>query len=99
MTLTAEWSNESKTQVIVRTTYGIVTNEVQEDRGHVASFWAQLGRLLAQHPEHAEGAARDNYERYCRSAGGVSAVSGEPLPAWDEQDERIRGHWLATVTG
>ena len=32
--------------VIVRTTYGPVTNEVVEDLGHVKSFWSQLGQLI-----------------------------------------------------
>jgi hypothetical protein len=34
--------------VIVRTTYGPVTNEVVEDLGHVKSFWSQLGQLIEQ---------------------------------------------------
>lgn len=33
------------------------------------------------------------YEAYCAAGGGKSLVSGAPLPAWDEQDERIRVAW------
>ena len=33
-------------RIIVRTTYGPVTNEVVEDIGHVKSFHEQLGRLI-----------------------------------------------------
>lgn len=35
-------------RIVVRTTYGPITNEVTEDIGHVKSFWAQLGRLIEQ---------------------------------------------------
>lgn len=34
-------------RIVVRTTYGPVTNEVVEDIGHVKSFHAQLGSLIA----------------------------------------------------
>lgn len=47
MTLTAS-RGRGTGQVIVRTTYGPVTNEVNEDRGHVRSFHTQLGQLLDQ---------------------------------------------------
>jgi hypothetical protein len=38
------------------------------------------------------------YEAYCAAADGKSLVSGEPLPAWEEQDERIRAAWNAAGT-
>lgn len=38
-------------RIVVRTTYGPITNEVTEDAGHVRSFHAQLGRVL----DEAEG--------------------------------------------
>lgn len=50
MTLSAQQgkpTTHGKT-VIVRTTYGPVTNEVVEDLGHVKNFWADLGRLIEQ---------------------------------------------------
>lgn len=25
------------------------------------------------------------YEAYCEAVGGVSAISGDPLPSWDDQ--------------
>jgi hypothetical protein len=35
-------------RIVVRTTYGPVTNEVTEDIGHVKHFHEQLGRLIAE---------------------------------------------------
>ena len=35
-------------RIVVRTTYGPITNEVTEDIGHVKSFHAQLGQLIEQ---------------------------------------------------
>lgn len=35
-------------RIVVRTTYGPITNEVVEDLGHVKSFHEQLGRLIEQ---------------------------------------------------
>lgn len=96
MTLSAARSGD---QVRVTTTYGPVTNTVDEHVLHVASFWGQLGRLLAESPEHVEATARVHYERYRASSGGKSAVSGAELPGWDDQREEIRQHWRATVTG
>jgi len=40
-------------KIVVRTTYGPITNEVTEDLGHVKSFHAQLGSLI----ESIEGEA------------------------------------------
>jgi hypothetical protein len=94
MTLSASWEGTAKDQVTVRTTYGPVTNLVTEDRGHVASFWNELGRLLAQHPEHREAMAKGGYQRYAQHAGYVS-VRGEELPEWDDAKEDVREHWRA----
>ena len=33
------------------------------------------------------------YEAYFKFSGGVSLVSGAPLPTWGEQDARIREAW------
>ena len=35
-------------RIVVRTTYGPITNEVTEDIGHVKLFHAQLGALIEQ---------------------------------------------------
>lgn len=35
------------------------------------------------------------YEAYRAESDGKSLVSGQPLPAWDEQDERIAEAWMA----
>lgn len=34
------------------------------------------------------------YEAYCESTGGVSAVSGAPLPEWDDQSPEIQRAWV-----
>ena len=53
MTLTAHRADRhpntperTPVQIVVRTTYGRITNEVIEDLGHVKSFWSQLGQLI-----------------------------------------------------
>lgn len=46
MTLSANRSDRDPNQVVVRTTYGPITNEVTEHAGHVRGFHTQLGRLL-----------------------------------------------------
>ena len=94
MTLVANRDERDPNTVIVRTTYGPITNEVREDIGHVRSFWAQLGRVL----HTPEDRARDGYERYREHAGGVSKFTGDPLPAFDDQDEEVRAHWVAAFT-
>jgi hypothetical protein len=35
-------------RIVVRTTYGPITNEVTEDIGHVKHFHEQLGRLIEE---------------------------------------------------
>lgn len=98
MTLFAKVSETDERAVEVHCTYGPIALTVTEDRGHVAHFWSQLGKLLGQSPELREARARAGYERYVRSAGGVSAVSGATLPAWDEQADEIREHWRNAFT-
>lgn len=53
MTLSAQ-RVEGTQDVIVRTTYGPVMNEVREAGGHVRSFHTQLGRLLDELEADAE---------------------------------------------
>lgn len=36
---------------------------------------------------------RVGYDAYCRSAGGVSLVSGAKLPPWEELSDAIRCAW------
>lgn len=86
-------------QVRLTYTYGPATFTADEHVLHMASAWGQLGRLLAEQPEHVEATARLHYERYRASSGGVSAVSGAELPDWDGQSDQIREHWRKTVTG
>lgn len=81
-------------------TYGPVSASVTEDPGHARSFHGQLGRLLdgIEGVKDAEGRARDGYERYRRHAGGVSKFTGAALPAFDDQDDEVKGHWVAAFT-
>lgn len=99
--MTLHATREGK-NVKVHITYGPVTAAVEEEAGHVAHFHAQLGNLLGADKRNfqpvPEERARQGYERYAASAGGVSAVSGDPLPSWDEQAPEIRGHWVAAFT-
>lgn len=37
------------------------------------------------------------YDAYRNHAGGVSLVSGDPLPGWDELPERIQAAWEAAA--
>jgi hypothetical protein len=67
---------------------------ITEDVMHVRHFWSQLGRLL----HTPEDRARDGYERYREHAGGVSKFTGDPLPAFDDQDDEIKSHWIAAFT-
>lgn len=41
--------------------------------------------------------ARRAYERYCHASGGVSLVSGSPLPPFADLDERIKAAWRAVA--
>jgi hypothetical protein len=91
MTLHATRDGE---KVTVHTTYGPITNQVTEDAGHVENFHRQLGNLL----KSPEDRARDGYERYREHAGGVSKFTGDPLPAFDDQDDEIKSHWIAAFT-
>jgi hypothetical protein len=77
--------------IVVRLTYGPITAEVREGDSDVRAFWGQLGRVL----HSPEDRARAGYERYRDHAGGVSRFTGDPLPAFDDQDEETRGHWIA----
>jgi hypothetical protein len=94
MTLVANRDERDPKLIVVRTTYGPITNEVREDAGHVEAFHRQLGRVL----KSPEDRARAGYERYREHAGGVSKFTGDALPAFDDQDEEIRGHWVAAFT-
>lgn len=42
-----------------------------------------------------EDLAKVAYEAYCRSTGGRSAVTGEPLPAWEDVTREVRDAWDA----
>lgn len=98
MTLTASRDEREPANIRVRTTYGPVTNEVVEAEGHVASFWSQLGRLLAQNPAHAEARARAAYERYMHhcEATGETLSSGW---SWEGLDQAGREHWTEALRG
>lgn len=80
--------------VTVHTTYGPVTCQVTEHEQHAALFAQALLRLL---PDFTASRAEAGYVKYVAHCGGVS-VHGDVLPAWDEQDEKIRQHWIAAFT-
>jgi hypothetical protein len=81
--------------VIVRTTYGPVTNEVVEHPSHARSFAGQLGALCDEIEGRAPAAERA-YAAYVVSCGGKS-VRGEDLPGWDDLAPEVRGHWEAAA--
>lgn len=91
MTLHATREGEN---ITVHTTYGPITNKVTEHAGHVESFHRQLTGLLKSPEERAAA----GYERYRQHAGGVSKFTGDELPAFDDQDEEVRAHWVAAFT-
>ena len=37
------------------------------------------------------------YEAYKAAAGGVSAVTGDPLPTWDQCSPKVRECWAAVA--
>lgn len=45
----------------------------------------------------AQEPGRWAYEAYCATTHWRSAVTGEPLPPWDEQREDIRAAWRAAA--
>lgn len=93
------WAAREGENVKVQITYGPVAASVAEHPAHVRVFHRELGRLLDDvEGKTAEQRARDGYERYRASSGGVSAVSGAPLPSFDEQHPDIKGHWVAAFT-
>jgi hypothetical protein len=78
-------------KITVHTTYGPVRNEVTEDAGHVRGFHWQLTQLLAE----SEGVTPGQrlYNRYADFSDRKSLVSGDCLPLWADQDERIKAAW------
>lgn len=37
------------------------------------------------------------YDAYCTHSGGLSLVSGEPLPPWDGQTRPIQEAWISAA--
>lgn len=77
--------------VTVQATYGPVTFKITEDAGHLRVFWSQLGRLINE--VEGKSAGQRAYERYREHAGGVALTNGDPLPAWEENDQKYRDAW------
>jgi hypothetical protein len=44
-----------------------------------------------------ENIGKIGYDAYREHSGGVSLVSGEPLPFWDDQSPEIRAAWDAAA--
>jgi hypothetical protein len=97
MTLMARKSDDGKS-VVVRTTYGPITNEVTEDPGHLRSFWGELGRLLREieHGPDAPEPAQLAFEAYARHANGANVFGGD-IPPWDEAGDDVQEHWRAAL--
>jgi hypothetical protein len=95
--MTLHATREGK-MVTVHTTYGPVSASVTEEAGHVAHFHAQLGGLLGDDAlkPSAEQRAREGHARFAASVDAAGEVS--PQPAFDEQPEEIRNHWIAAFT-
>lgn len=42
--------------------------------------------------------AKDAYDAYCQAVGGKSAVTGDPLPAFEKTNEMVQRGWKAVIT-
>lgn len=92
MTISASREGEN---IKLHYTYGPATVDISEHAGDMKHVHAQIGDLLGRDPETR---AREGYERYRQHTGGVSKFTGDRLPAFDEQDDEIKGHWVAAFT-
>lgn len=95
--MTFSVSKHNDEHVVVRTTYGPVTNEVVEHVGHARSFAGQLVRVCDDLTGSADARGQRAYEAYAEHCGGKS-VHGEDLPGWDDQAPEIRDHWHAAAS-
>lgn len=96
MTLWASRDAHRPEIIGVQCTYGPITFKVEEQEGHVASFWSELGRVLASNPAHTEARARAGYGRH---ADRMSAQKEVPFPKWENLDQEERDHWIAVFSG
>jgi hypothetical protein len=37
------------------------------------------------------------YEGYCGRSGGISLISGDQLPPWEDLDPRVKEAWMAAA--
>jgi len=37
------------------------------------------------------------YEGYCTATGGVSLISGQSLPPWEELDSALQNAWISAA--
>ncbi len=44
----------------------------------------------------AEDVARDVFEAYCETVGGVN-FAGDPIPSWFELSDKIQQGWIAAA--
>lgn len=91
MTVFAKQNERDPKQVDLQVTSGPVSVTVTEYAQHLRSVWGQLGHLIAE----AEGTTTGKraYDRYREHAGGVSLVSGEQLPEFEDLSEDIQSAW------
>ena len=88
------WASRKEDIITVQCIYGPTIFKVEERLSDAKAFLTNLTRVV---DEPAEDRAQKGYERYFTDCGGKS-VHGDPLPAWSEQDEKIRRHWIAAFT-
>jgi hypothetical protein len=90
MTLHATRDTANPEYLKVHCTYGPVTFIVDEHQASAASFWAQLGRVLAENPAHRTAHAKAAYERH---------MGPDDQLAWEELDETERDRWRNALFG
>lgn len=70
----------------IHCTSGPVTFAVDEHALHVAHFWSEVGRLLAQDKVHRDAVGRAAYMRFNKD-------DSEGLTDWADLDELTRERW------
>lgn len=95
MTMFAQKNEQNPQNIDVRATNGPIAVTVTEHYGHLRSFWSQLGHLISEIEGSSPG--QRAYERYRDHSNGVSLVSGERLPEWNELDDKFRDAWTHSV--
>jgi hypothetical protein len=83
--------------ITVHVTCSPVSIDVTEDTVHLRPFWGHLGRLISEAAGKEPG--QRAYERYREHVGGVGLAHGDPLPAWEDNEQKYRDAWAYAETG